>query len=357
MKRYRVIQWSTGNVGRCALQGILNHPQLELVGLWVHSSEKVSRDAGDLCGLNPVGILATNDTEKLLAMEADCVAYTATADTRPQEAMDDLCHILASGKNVVSSSIVALVHPNSVNKNILNIDLLKQACETGGTSCLTSGIDPGFANDYLPLILTAVSKNIETIRVQEILNYSTYNQADTIFGVMGFGQPIDATPPLLYPGALTWTWGGALNVIAEGLGVKIENIKEVVERTSAPDSFDILTGHIEKGTMAALRFEVQGIINGRPAIIIEHVTRLRDDLATDWPKPPMGVGGHRIQIIGSPSITLEMISEGVNGDYNMGGLIITAMRIINSIPAVCEAAPGLLTPLDLPLITGKGLLR
>src|SRR2546430_8219333 len=146
---YRVMQWSTGNVGTLALRCIVGHPELELVGLWVHGSAKAGKDAGELCGLGPVGVRATTDAEALLALDADCVCYTATADLRPFEAVEDVCRILASGKNVVSSSLVPLVHPRSFFPEVR--DQLEDACRKGGTSFFTSGIDPRFAEDLLPL--------------------------------------------------------------------------------------------------------------------------------------------------------------------------------------------------------------
>ncbi|MBP1689998.1 MAG: dihydrodipicolinate reductase, N-terminus protein, partial [Deltaproteobacteria bacterium] len=141
---YRVIQWSTGNVGKLALRGIINHPDLELVGLWVHSPDKVGRDAGDIVGLPPTGIKASNDVAALLALEPDCVSYTATGDLRPSEAIDDMCRILASGANVVATSVVPLVFPPAADPSI--VARLQAACDQGGTTCFTSGIDPGFAN-------------------------------------------------------------------------------------------------------------------------------------------------------------------------------------------------------------------
>src|SRR5262249_30932717 len=140
---HRVIQWSTGNVGRLALRGIIHHPGLELAGLWVSGPAKAGRDAGELCGLPPVGVKATNDADALLRRKADCVCYTATADLRPAEAVDDICRILASGKNVVSSSIVPLVYPPAFDQGV--VSRLEAACREGGTSFYTSGIDPGYA--------------------------------------------------------------------------------------------------------------------------------------------------------------------------------------------------------------------
>src|SRR5689334_15580504 len=214
---YRVIQWSTGNVGRYALRHVIDHPELRLVGLWVHGAEKARKDAGELCGRPATGIRATTDADALLAMKADCVCYTATADLRPFEAIDDVCRILAAGKNVVSSSIVPLVHPTSFFPEVR--DKLADACRTGRSSFFTSGIDPGFANDLLPLVLSGLAGQWEEIRIQEIINYATYDQPQVLFETMGFGQPMDATPHLPTPGTLALAWGGTVPLLADGLGL------------------------------------------------------------------------------------------------------------------------------------------
>src|SRR2546425_8708569 len=145
---YRVIQWSTGNVGRFALRCVIGHPELELVGVWVSSAVKAGKDAGELCGVGPVGVHATTDAEALLRLDADCVCYTATADLRPFEAVEDICRILASGKNGGSSSIVPLVHPRSFFPE--GRDKLEDAGRKGGTAFLTSGDEPRVANEPLP---------------------------------------------------------------------------------------------------------------------------------------------------------------------------------------------------------------
>ena len=347
---YRVIQWSTGNVGAFALRCILGHPELQLAGVWVHSAAKADRDAGELCGLPPVGIKATNDIDALLASEAHCVCYTATADLRPFEAIEDICRILAAGKNVVSSSVVPLVHPKSFLPEVR--DKLAEACRKGGTSFFTSGIDPGFANDVLPLTLSGLCERWEEIRILEIINYATYNQPAVLFDIMGFGKPLDHTPVLLAPGTLSFAWGGTVRLLAEGLGVELEGIRERHERRPATRPIRIGQHTVEPGTMAALRFEVQGIVGGKPAIVVEHVTRLDDTLAPEW---PAGNGSYRVLITGTPSIRCELEFADEKGDHAVGGVLLTATRLVNAIPAVCEAAPGLLSALDLPLITGRGL--
>jgi 4-hydroxy-tetrahydrodipicolinate reductase len=349
---YRVIQWSTGNVGRHALRAVIGHPDLELVGVWVHGEEKQGVDAGELAGVDPVGVAATRDADALLAAQADCVCYTATADRRPMEAFDDLCRILAAGKNVVSCSLVGLVEPTSLGPQLT--ERLEEACRSGGSSFLTSGIDPGFANDLLPLVLSGLCERWEQIRIQEIVNYATYDQPEVVFGTMGFAQPLDSTPVLLTPGALTFAWGGTIRLLARALGVELDEVEQWHERMPAPERFDTPLGRVEQGTMAALRFEVRGLVHGKPVLVVEHVTRLRDDLAPEWPR---GEGGYRVIIEGVPRMVCSLDMEDEHGDHAVGGVVLTATRLVNAIPAVCDAGSGLLSALDLPLITGKGLLR
>ncbi len=349
---YRVIQWGTGNVGTFSLQCIIHHPELELVGVCVHSDAKSGIDAGELCGLAPVGIRATNDVDAILALDADCVCYTATADLRPFEAMQDICRILESGKNVVSSSVVPLVHPKTFLPAMR--DQLADACRKGGTSFLTSGIDPGFANDLLPLTLTGLCGHWNEVRVLEIINYATYNQPTVLFDTMGFGKPLDETPLLLTPGTLEFAWGGTVRLLAEGLCVTLDKVVSTYEKRPATKPVRIGEHTVEAGTMGALRFEVCGMINGRAAIVVEHVTRIDDDLAPEW---PTGNGSYRVIVKGYPAMRCELEFEDEHGDHAVGGVILTATRLVNAIPAVCQAPAGLLSALDLPLVTGRGLYR
>jgi 4-hydroxy-tetrahydrodipicolinate reductase len=320
------------------------------VGLWVHSADKAGRDAGDLCGLPPTGVVATNDVDALLALGADCACYTATADLRPWEAIEDIARILSSGANVVSSSLVQLLHPKTADKAM--VERLDAACQEGRTSCFFSGIDPGFANDLIPIALMSACERVDSVRILEILNYDTYDQAEVLFGTMGFAQPLDHTPLLLFPGALAYAWGGVIGQMAESLGVEVEEIRETHEKATLDHDVSLAVGNVPAGTMAGLRFEVQGMVGGRPAIVIEHVTRLDDAVAPEWPQG----NGYRIEIKGSPSFTVELEMEGEDGDHNTGGLVGTAMRLLNAVPAVCAADPGMLSTFDLPLYGAKHLM-
>jgi 2,4-diaminopentanoate dehydrogenase len=348
---HRVVLWGTGNVGRNALIGINARPDLELAGVWVSDPDKVGRDAGELAGLGPLGVTATNDADAVLALRPDCVVHTSMADTRLEEAMNDLARILRAGVNVVSSSPVFLQFPDEAMGAPI-----EQAAREGGVSIWVNGVDPGFANDWLPLTITSISERITEVRCMEILNYATYKQATVLFDIMGFGGPMDEPPFLLLPGVPTLAWGSVVRQLAAGLDVELDGIEEWYERLPAPETFEVAAGTVEKGTAAALRFEVRGMRGGRPAIVLEHVTRLRDDLGPDWPQPT-GQGCYRVEVRGEPNYTVDLQLLGTDGDHNTAGLKATAMRLVNAVPAVVAARPGLLTALDLPLITGRGLME
>ena len=354
-RTYRVVAWSTGNVGRHAIAGIDARPDLELVGLWVSNPDKVGKDAGELAGLGRrLGVIATNDVDELLALKPDVVVHTAMADNRLMEALADMERILRAGVNVVSSGPVFLQYPFGVVDDSM-IDPVRTAAIDGGVSLFVNGVDPGFANDALPLVLTGISERIDEVRVSEVLNYNTYNQPMVIFDIMGFGRPMDEVPLILQPGVLTTAWGSVVRQLAAGLDVELDSVDEWYERLPATETFEVDAGTIEKGTVGALHFEVRGIRNGKVLIVLEHVTRLHDALGPDWPQPA-GHGCYRVQISGEPNYTLDLQLMGSDGDPNTAGLKATAMRLVNAVPAVVEGPAGLLTALDLPPITGRGLV-
>lgn len=200
----RVAVWGRGSMGVIALRGVIDHPELELVDLVVHSEGKAGRDAGKLCGIDPVGVVATTDPARLLDGDADVVVYAAAANLRPLEAVNDMVSILRAGKNVVSCSVVPLVYPNAVDPAFT--DPLRVAALSGGVSFLTTGIDSGFANDVLPLTLSGVARNIDSLRVTELFNYATYPDRVAVYDILGFGKPADDVPFAATPGVFPFGW-------------------------------------------------------------------------------------------------------------------------------------------------------
>jgi 2,4-diaminopentanoate dehydrogenase len=351
----KVAAIGTGNVGIQALKALITNPDYELTGVWVSSDSKAGKDAGELAGLDvSTGIKASTDLDAVLATGPQCAVYTAMADNRLPDALEDYRRILAAGVNVVGSSAVFLQYPwQTLPDNMLKP--IEDAAREGNSSLFVNGIDPGFANDLIPLALAGTCQSVQQIRCMEIVDYATYDSATVMFDVMGFGKPLDEIPMLLQPGVLSLAWGSVVRQLAAGLGVELDSVSEKQERVPAPEDFEIASGHIAKGSAAALRFEVQGIKDGHPVVVLEHVTRLREDLCPDWPQPAQPGGCYRIEITGEPSYAVDVCLSSPNGDHNHAGLVATAMRVVNAIPAVVAAPAGIRTTLDLPLVTGRGL--
>jgi 4-hydroxy-tetrahydrodipicolinate reductase len=348
---YRVIQWATGTVGVHAVPAIAAHPDLELAGLWVHSDAKAGRDAGELVGVDQLGVTATQDAEALIASDADCICYMAHSDVRPGEVIDDICRMLAAGKNVVNTSFVPLLYPKAAGEGVH--DQLQAACLEGGTSFYTSGIDPGYGNSGITVGALALCKEVKTVRMMEIVNYATWDNGPTMFDIMGFGKPDPSHSLLLAPGSTAMAWGPVIAMVAAALDVELDDITEWHEVIHADEAFEIACGMIDEGTISGMRFEIRGIVGGEPRIVVEHVTRLRDGDAPTWPQGQ----GYRIDIDGEPCVHLELELSSHVGDHNHAGCLATAMHVINAIPHVCDADPGVLTYLDLPVYSARHLMR
>ncbi|MGB3301403.1 MAG: diacylglycerol kinase [Gordonia sp. (in: high G+C Gram-positive bacteria)] len=352
-----VVEWSTGTVGRHAIAGIDAHPELELVGVWVSDPAKVGKDAGQLAGLDrDLGILATNDRDALIALKPDAIVHTAMTDDRVAESIADLTAFVAAGINVVSSGPVILQYPYGVLPDAM-IGPIQDAAIAGGASLHVNGIDPGFANDVLPLAMTSLSQEIDEIRCLEIADYSTYYQPVVMGELFGFGKPMDFSPMIFAPGVLSLAWGSVVRQIAAGLGVTLdEPLVERHQRVAADRDYETVSVPIPEGTMAAVHFEIAGQVDGVDRVVLEHYTRTHPDQCPEWPRPNEGDGCYRIVVTGEPAMTVEMSHHGRDGDHNVSGMIVTAMRLVNSVPAVVAADPGIVTALDMPLVTGRGLV-
>ncbi|MHA7652865.1 NAD(P)H-dependent amine dehydrogenase family protein [Mycobacterium sp. ML4] len=351
----RVAQLGTGNVGIHSLKALITNPEFALTGVWVSSDAKAGKDAAELAGLQELtGVLASTDLDGVLATAPQCAVYNAMADNRLPEALEDYRRVLAAGVNIVGSGPVFLQYPWQVLPEEL-IKPIEDAAREGNSSLFVGGIDPGFANDLLPMALAGTCQSVEQVRCLEIVDYATYDSAVVMFDVMGFGKPLDETPMLLQPGVLSLAWGSVVRQLAAGLDISLDRVTEKYARVPAPEAFDIASGHIPEGSAAALRFEVMGMVDGRPAVVLEHITRLRQDLCPEWPQPAQPGGSYRVEITGEPSYAMDICLSSRHGDHNHAGLVATAMRVVNAIPAVVAAPPGIRTTLDLPLIPGRGL--
>ena len=352
-EKLRVVVWSTGTVGRHAIVGIDRHPALELVGVWVSNPAKDGQDAGRLAGLDrDLGVLATTDREALLALKPDCIVHCAMTDDRTFEAIEDLSDFIEKGINVVSSGPVLLQFPHG----ILPPEMVERI-DRAPASLHVNGIDPGWANDVLPLQLTSLSQRIDEVRVLEIADYSTYYQPVVMRDIFGFGDAVDAEKMLWMPGVLSMAWGGVVRQIAAGLDVVLdEPLLEKVDRRPAERDVSTVSVDVKKGTMGAVRFELIGTVDGVPRVVLEHITRTAEDQVPEWETPAEGGGSYRVVVTGEPHLKIELSHHGEHGDHNVSGMIVTAQRLVNSVPAVVAAKNGLVTALDLPLVTGRGLV-
>jgi len=347
----RVVHIGTGNVGRLALSELVANPAFELTGLVVSADEKVGRDAGELAGLDVVtGITATKDLDAALATNPDCAVYCAMGDNRMPQAMADVYKIAAAGINVVGTSPGVLQYPWGVMPDKY-IAPLEEAARQGNSSIYINGVDPGFITDLIPLAFASTCASIEQVRCMEIADYATYDGATVMFDVMGFGQPLDEVPMLLQPGVLSVAWGCAIRQLAAGLNITLDSITESYEREPAPEAFDIAAGHIPEGGVAAVRFEIKGMVGDHPVIVVEHVTRVRGDLRPDWAQPAQEGGSYRVEITGEPSYVVDICPTSTKGDHNHAAIAAGAARVVNAIPAVLAAPPGIRTTLDLPLVS------
>ena len=345
----------TGNCGSLALKQLVSDARFDLTGVWVSSDAKVGKDAGELAGLDvTTGVDASDDLDAIIAAKPECIVYCAMGDTRLPDAMADVRKILAAGVNVVGSGLGVLQYPWQVIPDKY-IQRIEDAAREGDSTVFFTGVDPGFATDLLPFALAGTCQSIEQVRTMEIADYATYDGATVMFDVMGFGNAIGDLPMLYQPGVLSIAWGTAIRQLAAGLGIEVDEIKDAGEQEPAPEDFDVAVGTIKKGTVAAVRFQIEGMVKGKPVIIVEHVTRLRPDLRPDWAQPAQPGGSYRVEITGEPSYVMDICPTSRNGDHNYAAILAAAGRIVNAIPDVVAARAGIRTTLDMPLVTGRGV--
>jgi 2,4-diaminopentanoate dehydrogenase len=354
-RRYRVVQWATGNVGLEALRAIIDHPDLELAGVLVYSADKDGADAGTLCDRPPTRVRATRDPAAIAALDADCVCYT------PRRAdLGDVCRLLESGKNVVATPF--LFYPPHLPP--ADLERLEAACRAGRASVHGTGINPGFVGEVLPLVLSGMCRRVERLHVQERANWSLYASPHITFDNMRFGSPsaeatLDANPFARFNSGL---YEEQVKMLAAGLGGELDDLRISQELVPAASDFDITGGTVRRGTVAGQRYRWEGIVRGRSALEIEALWTVGPDYPEAWPRPKDGwtvtiEGDPSFKVHFMPAATFDRSKRATIDEHVHSADIATAMQAVNAIRAVCEAPPGIRTFLDLPLIRGAHALR
>lgn len=338
-------------MGATSIRSAVAFPGLKLTGVITSSPDKAGKDAATFANLDqPTGITASTDVDAVLK-DCDAVAYMASGDIRPDEAIVDIERCLRAGSHVVTPSLYSLYDPRSAPQEW--VDRLNQAAEEGGATLLVSGVDPGWGNDALAVIAAGLCTRIQSIHCQEIFDYSTYNQPHAVKVLCGFGASMDEVPMMLLPSIPTMVWGGNLRLIARGLGLELDEITEEIERRPLEESVDTVMGRFEKGTQGAFWLKVIGKSGGRERIVIDHITRIHESCAPDWPYPDEGVGDHRVIVHGDPELTITSRADVPGGTRADGGNTTAANRLLGALDWLSTQKPGIYDGLDVPMQTGR----
>lgn len=345
---YRVVQWTTGNVGKSSVQAIAANPALELVGCYAWSPEKAGRDAGELCGIEPLGVAATNDAHALLALKPDCVVYNPM-----WIAVDELVRILSAGVNVVTTAAFITGHNLGDGR-----DRILEACRKGGSTIFGSGVSPGFA-ELLAIVSAVVCNRVDKVTVNEAADTTFYDSPATEKPV-GFGQPIDHPELQTMTSQGTAIFGEAVRLVADALGAELDDVCCVAEYAKTTADLDLGSWTIPAGCVAGVYASWRGVVGDKTLVELNVRWRKGQMLEPDW---KIDQDGWVIQIDGQPTVTTKVsflpppyFQAETIADFMVLGHIMTTMPTINAIPAVVAAAPGIVTYNDLPLTLPRGLV-
>src|SRR3984893_14793775 len=354
----RVVVWGTGFVGRMVIAEIVKHPLFELVGVGVSNPKKVGRDVGEICGLaEPVGITATDDVDALIALEPDALVHYGPTAAHADDNIALMTRFLRAGIDVCSTSMTPWVWP-TMHLNPPNwIQPITEACELGESSCFTTGIDPGFANDLFPMTLMGLCSEVRSVRASELLDYTNYEGDYEV--EMGIGREPEFRPMLENRDVLIFAWGATVPMIAHAAGIMLDEITTTWDKWVTPDERKTAKGVIPAGHVAAVRFTINGVYQGQTRIQLEHVNRIGLDAAPDWPPGPKD-DVYRVDIEGLPSISQDTafrFTDGSGRDAAAAGCLATECRRATRGPASNGLLPGGATLPDLPLVPGAGTIR
>jgi 4-hydroxy-tetrahydrodipicolinate reductase len=345
-KRYRVVQWATGNVGSRALRRAIEHPQLDVVGVWVHGASKVGRDAGALAGLAPIGVKATNKIEDIIALKPDCVLYMPHVCN-----FDEICQILESGANIVTTRM-ELQNPKALDAAIYA--RVEAACQRGNSSIHATGSSPGFITEAVPIVLASIQRRFDSLTINEFADVSSRNSPEMLFEMMGFGKKPGAANQAALDHARN-SFGPSLQLFVTALGLPVEKFELSGGIGLARNDVHIAAGVVPKGTIAAMKTTLSGIRNGKTIVSFTSTWFISTDVDTSdgqtWEfRSP---SGWRVVLLGDCPLDVSISFPCPLEEYAEMTPGLTANRPVNAVPYVCEAPAGIKTTVDLPQIIAR----
>lgn len=342
-RRIRVAQWATGNVGAHALKAVIGHPRMELVGLWVHSADKAGKDAGELCNLGRnAGVKATNSIEDILAAKPDCVLYMPHLMS-----LDDVCRLLEAGVNIVTT-VVEFHDPDGMEPDTRA--RVEDACRRGRASIHSTGSSPGFISETLPFAVATMVRRLDTYTIDEFADMSSRDSPVMIFDQLGFGKkPAGVDERHIHH--IRHSFGQSLQHTARTLSIPLESVDAFGEFATARNRVEIAAGAIEAGTVAALRFTVEGKRNGKSVMRFRANWYLTKDIEQDW---ELRDTGWRVRVDGDPPLDIAISFPCSVEDYPNISPGFTAYPAVNAVLATCAAAPGIRTAADLKVFAVLG---
>jgi hypothetical protein len=347
-RRYRVAHYGTGDTGATALRTLLARPEFDVVAHLVHSPEKVGRDSGEIVGVAPIGVSATDSMDKFLSVDADCVAYFATDFGRDADAViDEMCRMLESGRNVVTSTMPVLVYPPAAPPEALA--RLEAACAKGDASFFCSGIAPGFTGDAFVLTVANLCQRVTSVSVYERIFMGSYSDPLS-FQYMGFGRRPEDLVDDAKPTKASDAFSSTFTMLADGLGCRFDEVWNHREYAVADADYELAAGPIPKGTVACVRLCSDGVVDGTTRASTAIIYSMIDHVVDDWaPAVPPGAPDlarfTQVTIQGEPHVDVTLTLSG----SDQPGVDATAARVVNSIAATCASPAGVHSPFDLPI--------